>query len=48
MNTAFKRAGGRMLEAKVGFFLCKPHANLAQGYTFSLFPSVTPCVVVIL
>lgn len=43
MNTAFKRAGGRMLEAKGGFFLCKPHAKLAQGYLFSLFPPVTYC-----
>lgn len=47
MNTAFKRAGGRMLEAKVEFFYAN-HMQTLHKVTFSLFPSITSHVVVIL
>ena len=37
MNTAFKRAGGRMLEAKVGFFYANHMQTLHKVTCFPYF-----------
>lgn len=40
MNTAFKRAGGRMLEAKVEFFYANHMQTLHKVTCFPYFPQL--------